>query len=161
METTLGQLVLKSNKHRFLRLCDVNKGKLGIQVEAAFWCIAFSINCSPWAPMSIPECEFYSKYASEIEGGGILVNGYHELVHTLWNISPSFLSTKYGNYEAHVPWGFFSFRNKCFFQQRFSAVLLGLYFQHVWATLCMSFQFFKIRLSIRKTFSELPWWSSG
>jgi len=34
----------------------------------------------------------------------IFINGYHELVHTLGNISPSFLSTKYGNYEAaHVP----------------------------------------------------------
>lgn len=41
VEPTLGQLVLKSNEHRFLRLCDINKGKLGIQVEAVFWCIAF------------------------------------------------------------------------------------------------------------------------
>ena len=47
-----------------------------------------------------------------------------------------------------------------FFQQRFSAVLLGVYFQHVWATLCMSFQFLKNK-AIRKTFLGLPCWSTG
>lgn len=41
-----------------------------------------------------------------------------------------------------------------FFQQRFSAVLLGVYFQHVWATLCIGFQFFKNK-AIRKTFLGL------
>lgn len=130
---------VKSDEHRFLRLCDVNKGKLGIQVEAVLWCTALSqltavqlylrVLCH-YLNMNVTSYEVginNSKYILEIGGGGLCKQsswtGSHTFkyftfirIYHIWELRGCRCSLRLKIFPLEI----------VYFQRRFSTVLLDI-----------------------------------